>query len=141
MADKWGVNTTEWKKMQEKLQKISQNSKDDSLAYFLKGFMVEMAERVIAKTKPRTPVDTGALRQAWILGDVHRDGNNISVEILNGMEYATFIEYGHKIVRNGIEVGWCNGRFMLTISINEIRNQIPARFAVEWSNFCKRWGL
>ena len=141
MADKWGVNTTEWKKMQEKRQKISQNSKYDSLAYFLRGFMVEMAERVIAKTKPRTPIDTGDLRRAWVLGDVHRDGNNISVEILNGMEYATFIEYGHRIVSNGIEVGWYDGRFMLTISINEIRNQIPMRFAKEWTIFCKKWGL
>lgn len=155
MAGKWGVDTKEWKKYQEKLEKICQNSSDDTFIYFLRGFMVNMAERVLAKTKPRTPVGTpestgipnyvgGTLRRNWQLGKILVEGENISVEILNPTEYATEVEYGHRIMGgagHSIEVGWKDGRFMLTISVNEIRNQIPARFAVEWSNFCKRWGL
>ena len=155
MAGKWGVDTREWKKMQEKLERLSHDSNDDSLACFLRNFIVEMAERVIAKTKRRTPVGTpestgipnyvgGTLRRNWEIGEVRKAGNNIEVEILNPTEYATEVEYGHRIMGgagHSIEVGWKDGRFMLTISVNEIRNQIPARFAVEWSNFCKRWGL
>lgn len=155
MAGKWGVDTREWKKMQEKLERLSHDSNDDSLACFLRNFIVEMAERVIAKTKRRTPVGTpestgipnyvgGTLRRNWEIGEVRKAGNNIEVEILNPTEYATEVEYGHRIMGgagHSIEVGWKDGRFMLTISVNEIRNQIPARFAVEWSNFCKRRGL
>lgn len=103
---------------------------------FLKNLLIEMAERVIAKTKPRTPVDTGALRDAWQLGDIHGEGKNISVEILNGMDYATDIEYGHRIVVHGSEVGWYEGRFMLKISIDEIRRQIPLRYQAEFKKFC-----
>lgn len=155
MAGKWGVDTREWKSFQEKLEKMSQDSSNDSLESFLRCFIVNMAERTIAKTKRRTPVGTpestgipnyvgGSLRRSWELGDVKGEGKNISIEILNGMEYATEVEYGHRIMGgagHSIEVGWKDGRFMLTISVNEIRNQIPARFAVEWSNFCKKWGL
>lgn len=108
---------------------------------FLKKFLIEMAERVIARTKPRTPVDTGALRNAWQLGDIHGEGKNISVEILNGMEYATEIEYGHRIVHNGIEAGWYNGRFMLKISIDEIQRQMPSRYTEEFYAFCLEKGI
>lgn len=155
MAKKWNVDLTEWKKMQEKLEKISQDSSNDSLEYFLRGFIVNMAERVLAKTKKRTPVGTpestgipnyvgGTLRRNWQIGNVRKAGNNIEVEILNPTEYATEVEYGHRIMK-GVghteEKGWKNGRFMLTISVNEIRNKMPIHFAEEWTQFCKKWGL
>lgn len=108
---------------------------------FLKDFLIEMANRIIAKTKPRTPVDTGALRNSWKLGDLISDGKNISIEIKNPQEYATEIEYGHRIVRNGAEVGWYEGRFMLKISIDEIRQQIPHRYIKEFNAWCERNGI
>ena len=82
---------------------------------FLREFLLEIADRIIARVKPRTPVDTGTLRRSWELGDIQGSGKNISVEILNEMEYATDIEYGHRIVVHGSEVGWYEGRFMLKI--------------------------
>lgn len=108
---------------------------------FLKDFLIEMANRIIAKTKPRTPVDTGALRNSWKLGDLISDGKNISIEIKNPQEYATEIEYGHRIIRNGTEVGWYEGRFMLKTSIDEIRKQIPHRYIKEFNAWCKRNGI
>ena len=155
MAGKWNIDTTEWKKMQEKLERLSQDSNDDSLADFLRNFIVEMAERTIAKTKKRTPVGTpestgipnyvgGTLRRNWQLGKILVEGKKISVEILNPTEYATEVEYGHRIMGgagHSIEVGWKDGRFMLTFSVIEIRAQLPMRFAQQWKDFCIRWGL
>jgi hypothetical protein len=57
------------------------------------------------------------------------------------MEYASEVEYGHRIVKKNNESGWHDGRFMLTISITEIKKQMPLRFAQQWSQFCKKWGL
>lgn len=107
---------------------------------FLKDFLIEMAERVVSKTKPRTPVDTGALRNSWELGDLITDGKNIGIEIKNNQEYATEIEYGHRIVRNGIEVGWYEGRFMLRTSIDEIRRQMPLRYQQKFELWYKSRG-
>ena len=108
---------------------------------FLKNLLIEMAEKVIARTKPRTPVDTGALRNAWQLGEIKSTGKDISVEILNPMEYATEIEYGHRIVLDGTEIGWYEGRFMLNISIDEIRRQIPLRYEQELKKLCIQHGI
>ena len=106
---------------------------------FLQDFLIDMAERVIDRTKKRTPVGTpestgipgyvgGSLRGAWQLGDITKKSDTLEVEILNGMEYATFIEYGHRITSGGITIGWREGRFMLTISTDEVRKQMPLRF-------------
>lgn len=91
---------------------------------FLKRFLLEMALRAIAKIKPRTPVDTGALRNMWQVGEVRKVGTNLDVVILNNMDYASFVEFGHR-TRAG---NWVDGRFMMTISIDELQRQIPARF-------------
>lgn len=108
---------------------------------FLKDFLKEMASRVISRAKPRTPVDTGNLRRSFILGDVNGYGKNISVDILNGADYASYIEYGHRIVMNGVEVGWYDGRFMLKTSVDEIRREMPERYQREFASFCSKMGI
>lgn len=137
----------------------------DGFEDFLKDFLIEMAERVISKTKPRTPVDTGALRNAWGIetektkvvestndqggkmlktirtGDIKYNGKEISLVLSNPMEYATDIEYGHRVVRNGIEVGWYEGKFMLKTSIDEVRRQMPLRYKINFENWCERNGI
>lgn len=124
---------------------------------FLKQFLLEMAQRVVAKGKPRTPVDTGFLRNSWYIGsqhieqDIHQEtgmavidktksdiasiaiiGNTMYVEIGLYAYYASAVEYGH---------GSYMGRYMLTISIDEIQQQLPKRFEKEFKEFIKRYGV
>ena len=150
MASKGGVDLREFNQLQDKISKM-----DNEFENFLKEYMVEMAERVIAKTKPRTPVGTpestgipnyvgGTLRRNWQLGKIIAEGKKISVEILNPTEYATEVEYGHRIMGgagHSIEVGWKDGRFMLTTSVNEIRAQMPLRYAQKLKAYCDNLGL
>lgn len=130
------VDFSELEKL-EKEMKITAQEFDN----FLRNFLIQMVLRVIAKTKPRTPVDTGALRAGWDIGELKGSGKEISVEIFNPMEYATDIEYGHRIVRGGIEVGYYNGRFMLKTSIDEIDKEMPIRYQAQFRRFCARRGL
>lgn len=121
---------------------------DKDFDIFLRQFLLEMALSAIAKIKPKTPEDTGALRNTWGVGNqalqvgrqtgealsafeqaatlesVEMVGDSIQIAIWNLMDYASFIEYGHRLV-NG---AWQDGYFMMTVSIDEIQRQIPARF-------------
>lgn len=130
------VDFSELEKLEKEMKITAQEFND-----FLRDFLTEMVLRVIAKTKPRTPVDTGALRNGWDIGGIKGSGKEISVEIFNPMEYATDIEYGHRIVRGGIEVGYYNGRFMLKTSIDEIDKEMPERYKNEFRKFCVMKGL
>lgn len=62
---------------------------------FIETFLIEMAQRCIAKTKQRTPVDTGILRNTWAIGEIVVSGNTMYVELYNPMEYSSYVEYGH----------------------------------------------
>lgn len=121
---------------------------DKDFDVFLRRFLLEMALRAIAKIKPKTPEDTGALRNMWGVGsqeivlraateskveiDPERStiasvdvvGDNFEVVIWNGMDYASFIEFG---ARN-VDGSWRDGFFMMTVSIDEVQRQMPARF-------------
>ncbi len=76
----------------------------------------EVAGRVFRATVKNTPVDTGFLRESWNIDDVKKKGSVYEIEISNDAEYASYVEYGHRIVRGGNTLGWKDGVFMLTIS-------------------------
>lgn len=54
--------------------------------------------------------------------EVSREGDTYRISIINPVEYASYVEFGHR-TRNHKK--WVEGRFMLTISENEIRNAAP----------------
>lgn len=112
---------------------------------FLRDFLYRMANEVLRETRPKTPVDTGALKSAWTLGNVTSFGRDIMVEIINPMEYATDIEYGHRLVagtgEKKVEVGWYEGKFMLKTSIDNVQSKMPAAYDIAFKNFCKQHGI
>ena len=112
---------------------------------FLEDFLFRMALEVLRKTRPKTPKDTGALRNAWTLGSITSSGRDISIEILNPMEYATDIEYGHRLVagtgEKKVEVGWYEGKFMLKTSIDNVQSKMPAAYDIAFKKFCKQHGI
>lgn len=53
---------------------------------------------------------------------VHHFGGNYVIELTNPVEYASYVEYGHRTANHK---GWVQGRFMMTISEQEIRDSAP----------------
>lgn len=81
-----------------------------------------IAQRLITLTKQKTPVDTGHLRRNWAMGTVEKAGNTYIVTVSNNVEYASFVEEGH---RNKTHTGWIPGKHMLTISEYELQDMAP----------------
>lgn len=44
------------------------------------------------------------------------------IEIINPVSYSSYVEFGHRLQGN---IGWVNGRFMMTISADELEQQAP----------------
>lgn len=74
----------------------------------------EIAGRMLSSVIKKTPVDTGFLHDSWELGAIVKKGNVYEIEITNSADYAMYVEYGHRIVKDGSTLGWVNGFFMLT---------------------------
>lgn len=108
---------------------------------YIEGCLKEAAARLLAKVIKRTPVGKytdgrvgGTLRRGWT-GEsnqsvdkyinslnVKRQGDKYIIDIINPVEYASYVEYGHR-TRN--HTGWVDGKFMLTISANEVNEMLP----------------
>lgn len=106
---------------------------------WIQQFLLNEGMRFIAEVKPRTPVDTGDLRNHWKLDGITRSGNTLNVWFVNSMYYATFVEYGHaKPYKSGAQEGsddWVEGYFMMTVSLEIIQRSMPARFDREFIKF------
>ena len=123
-------------------KKVEKSLSDKELDQFIDSCAKELAARFLAKVIKRTPVGQypkssgkkgGTLRRGWTNGQnqaAHAYANSLKVfhygdayviEIINPVHYAPYVEYGHR-TRNG---GWVEGRFMLTISAQEVQSDAP----------------
>lgn len=119
MAKMGSFDYSEFKDMGKRFNKALDERVIDR---WIQEFLLEMAFRAERKIKKRTPVDSGHLKRNWQVGNVEKRGNAYVVEIINPLEYASFVEFGHR-TRN--HKGWVEGRFMATISMQEIERQLP----------------
>lgn len=53
---------------------------------------------------------------------VHHFGDTYVIEIINPVEYASYVEYGHRTANHK---GWVKGHFMMTISEQELETIAP----------------
>ena len=86
----------------------------------------------------------GNLRRSWTIGEVSKVGDKYTIEVFNPVHYASYVEYGHRQepgryvpqIGKKLKKAWVPGRFMLTISENEIRDNLESiiqkRLKVIW---------
>lgn len=146
---KWGkCDFDELKQFQKSLEKAAKESDK-----FCEECAKYLAQRLLAKVIKRTPVGQysagsgmkgGTLRRGWITQasgsgneglksrgavqyadtlKVNHFGGTYVIEITNPVEYAGYVEFGHR-TRN--HKGWVPGKFMLTISEQQLETQAPA---------------
>lgn len=139
MARTGKFNFSDFENIQKNLEKLNQSQVD----LFIDACAKELAARLLAKVIKRTPVGDypnssgkkgGTLRRGWTAEKnqsavsyaqslpVHHFGDTYVIEIINPVEYASYVEFGHRTANHK---GWVNGRFMLTISEQEIQSAAP----------------
>jgi len=111
---------------------------------FVESCAKELAARLLAMVIKRTPVGQypkgtgkkgGTLRRGWTGSKgqssakgyaealtIHKNGDTYVIEIINPVEYASYVEYGHRTANHK---GWVKGQFMMTISEQELQKIAP----------------
>ena len=127
MSRMGGFDARELRKLRDELEKLQEPEE------FMKDCAKELAARLLKMVVQRTPADTGTLRRAWTDGtssegyansvQVNHSGNVYEIAITNPMEYASYVEYGHRTPNHK---GWVPGKFMMKISEEELERLAPA---------------
>lgn len=141
-------SASDLKKLQKQLDKVREKDMDA----FVEGCAKELAARLLARVIKRTPVGDypkgsgkkgGTLRRGWTSQGsgsgaeglktrgakgyvdslkISHYGGYVVIEIVNPVEYASYVEYGH---RTADHKGWVKGQFMMTISEQELQEIAP----------------
>lgn len=132
---KFKINGLE--ELQKELNKL-QNPDD-----FVESCAKELAARLLRMVVKNTPTGEypqntgkkgGTLKRGWTDGKrssakgyadslaVHHFGDTYVIEIVNPVEYASYVEYGHRTANHK---GWVKGKFMMTISEQELATIAP----------------
>ena len=140
MADNGSVDVRDLKDF---MKKVNDTLGANHVDQFIESCAKELAARLLAKVIKRTPVGQypsssgkkgGTLRRGWTgeqSQSAHEYANTLKVnhfgdvyviEIVNPVEYASYVEFGH---RTRDHEGWVEGKFMLTISEQEIESDAP----------------
>ena len=102
------------KALQKRLEKAADAAGKDA---FYEAAVKELAARLLALVKKRTPVISGTLRRGWTVGELKKSESGYEIEVIDPIEYASYVEFGHR-TRGG--KGWVPGRFMMTVSASEL---------------------
>ena len=104
------------KDFQKQLQKLQDPDK------FVESCAKELASVLWSALVHNTPVDNGTLRRGWIVGEIQKNGDTYVIEIVNPVEYASYVEYGHRTANHK---GWVPGQFFMQKSVQEIEKITP----------------
>ena len=145
---KWGkCDFRELERLGKRLEQLSAVDFDA----FCRQMANELAGRLLRKVVKRTPVGVkpsvddpilgkywsgyqgGSLRDAWTVLPIEKNGDSYTIIVINNLEYASYVEYGHRqtpgrfVPAIGVRLkrAWVPGRYMMTISAQELERQAP----------------
>ena len=135
----WGkCDFSEFEKFAKNFETISQAQKDEIYVNCCKA----LAARLLALVIPETPIGKypkssgkkgGTLQRGWGPENVNeamlyayslpvtKKGDTYVIEIVNPVEYASYVEFGHRTVNDG----FVEGRRMLEVSVENLKKVSP----------------
>lgn len=140
---------------------------DDKCGKFCDDCAKELAKRLLSKVIKRTPVGKtpddlddaqreywagysgGTLRRGWTTSPINVMSNEHRIDIINQVEYASYVEYGHRqtpgryipALGKRAKQSWVKGQFMMTDSVKELDAQANAIVQKKLDKFLKDEGL
>ena len=82
-----------------------------------------ISQKLGAKVKLKTPVNSGVLRRSW---RVKSEGQLAKI-VYNNIKYGPHVEYGHR-TKGG--KSFVDGQYMLTKSVKEIEDTMTSEFSM-----------
>ena len=130
------INFKQFQNFTKQFEKLAQTCTDGVIREMLS----RLANETLDKAFERTPVDSGHLKGNWQIGEIKKESDTWSIEVINTAEYALYVEKGHRIMGgegNKTMVGWRDGKFMLTIAEDEVSKSADKYVELRMKKFIK----
>ncbi len=125
-------NFKEFESFAKDLEKLAKE-KDKLFQDAAKELAARLLALLIEKTKPgKYPTGSGmvggTLKRGWTIQtslgamQIEREGDSYIVKVVNPVEYASYVESGHRTVNHR---NWVDGKFMMRKSVEELQKIAP----------------
>lgn len=99
------IDVNELKKFQSKLESLDTKK-------LLEKTVKRVAQQHLRTIIKNTPVDKGKLRDSWNV-EIRENPQGYLVTINTDLEYALYVENGHRVMRNEEQIGFVKGQFFI----------------------------
>lgn len=82
----------------------------------------------------------GFMKKHWFTEPITNNKSSIEKKLFNTAKYASYVNYGHRIVRKGITLGFVNGKFILERVISKVEKCMVNEFEKEIEEVNKKHG-
>ena len=103
----------------------------DGSVFFVKGGKLLVFEGGTKRTG-------GHLRRNWNLDGCTKEGDAYVVTISNNVEYASYVENGHRTANHS---GCVEGQFFMKITMDEIMDQLPSIVGPAYKEYLMKFGF
>lgn len=120
------------------LKKLEKNMKSIDTMLLITKIAKDLTARILALTIDNTQVVSGRLKGGWVGQDVYdgsisakqhvntlpivNSGRTITITIKNSVEYAVYVENGHRTPNGN---GWVKGQYMLRLASIDVVDKSP----------------
>lgn len=99
------------------LQKQLEKMQDPDI--FVESCAKELAQRLYRELIQNTPYITHKLQRGWTIRNIRKCNGGYEVEIINPVDYAAYVNYGHRTIKkNGY--GWSRGLLFMEKTVRNI---------------------
>lgn len=86
-------------------------------------FLKQQALYLSGIVKKQSPYITGALKSGWQISRIFQGKKRLSIKLYNNVLYAPYVNYGHRIKKNGRMTGYVKGKFFLEKGLIELEKK------------------
>ncbi|SHH54977.1 Bacteriophage HK97-gp10, putative tail-component [Caloranaerobacter azorensis DSM 13643] len=86
-----------------------------------------------------TPRVGGFLRKSWHVMPTKKTPKGVEKELVNSADYASYVNYGHRIVQGGVTKGWVKGQFILEKAMHRVDKALVKEFKKEIERVNKKY--
>lgn len=105
--------------LRDKLEQLQKVYSEDVIEKCAKS----LASRLLRMVKKANAIDTGHLRDSWTIGEIRKSNGIYEIEVINPVEYASYVAYGHRTKNH---TGWVPGNMeVITIPEQKIQQIAP----------------
>lgn len=98
----------------------------------LDNFLTKQAHKLVGETKQNTPVDTGTLRNSWLV-----ENEKMKKTVFSDVSYSAHVEYGHRTGKD--KTNFVPGKFMLHNAVRKIEDEFYSDLDKKFGDVIKKW--